>query len=244
MSKQGHFFQPADSVHRRTYSNNLDNIKGIKAGHRRTMSNTAFDFACLNIQSPPLTQETPTTASKSITKPTTVKKRKGFVSLINAAISYFKQEAQFPIVFPPSEIDTLIEQLDSLKSTQRELEKSNKKLAEDCEKNKILLENHLRSKKNLENVVAELKKSTTVMENSLKKINSDIKIEQKKGEDLVFFMTEKEKVRTSPQNVAVEDFDRKQKRKVQDIEKPTPKPINYKPLTQRGLRNSRDISKK
>jgi uncharacterized protein YdhG (YjbR/CyaY superfamily) len=96
----------------------------------------------------------------------------------------------------------------------------------------------------LENVITEIKKSTTVLENSLKKINSDIKIEQIRGEELVFFSVEKEKARSSPQNVGCEDFDRKPKKKVSDIEKPTPKPINYKPLTQRGLRNSRDISKK
>lgn len=243
MSKQGHFFQPAESTHRRTYSNNLENLKGIKAGHRRTMSNTAFDFAGLNIQSPPLTQETPTTASKSITK-TSSKKSKSFLSLINAAVSYFKQEAQFPIIFPPSEIDILKEQLDFLRSTQKELEKGNSKLAEDCEKHKILLENQSRSKKNLENVIVELKKSNMVLENSLKKINLEIKVEQKRGEDLVFFMSEQEKIRSSPQNMAVEEIDRKVKRKHVDNEKPTPKPINYKPLTQRGLRNSRDISKK
>jgi hypothetical protein len=123
-SKHGQFFQINENSHRRTYSNNIENIKGLKAGHRRTMSNTAFDFAGLNIQSPPLARDEPVQLSSSSPQKSSGKKKKGFLSLVNAAISYFKQEAKFPISFPPSEIDMLKEQLENLKNTQKNWKKT------------------------------------------------------------------------------------------------------------------------
>lgn len=243
-SKHGQFFQINENTHRRTYSNNIDTIKGLKAGHRRTMSNTAFDFAGLNIKSPPLAREEPVQSNNdSFSKPP-AKKKKGFLSLVNAAISYFKQEAKFPISFPKSEVDTLKEQLELLKTTQKELEKGNSKLIDDCEKSKVLVENHARTKRNLEGLIGELKRNSQVLENNLKKVKIDLRNEVKRGEDLVFYMSEQEKVRSSPQHMMGEDVDKSIRRKQSDVEKPTPKPINYKPLTQRGIRNSQNMSKK
>ena len=243
-SKHGQFFQINENTHRRTYSNNIDNIKGLKAGHRRTMSNTAFDFAGLNIQSPHLAREEPIQSQNDSVPKSPTKKKKGFLSLVNAAISYFKQEAKFPIAFPRSEVDILKEQLELLKTTQKELEKGNSKLLDDCEKSRVLVENHSRTKKSLEGLIGELKKSSQVLENSLKKVKVDLRNETKRGEDLVFYMSEQEKVRSSPQHMMGEDVDKSIKRKQSDVERPKPKPINYKPLTQRGIRNSQNMSKK
>ena len=243
-SKHGQFFQINENTHRRTYSNNIDNIKGLKAGHRRTMSNTAFDFAGLKIQSPPLVREEPAQLTNDSLIKSPNKKKKGFLSLVNAAVSYFKQEAKFPISFPPSEVDKLKEELELLKSTIKDLEKGNSKLLDDCERSRGSIENHAKTKRSLESFIGELKKNSQLLENSLKKLNIDLRNEIKRGEEMVFYISEKEKARTSPQNMMGEEVEKMIKRKQSDVEKPTPKPINYKPLTQRGIRNSQNMSKK
>ncbi|OMJ88202.1 hypothetical protein SteCoe_9936 [Stentor coeruleus] len=246
MSKQADFLKVSESVHRRTYSNNIDDIKGLKVGHRRTMSNTAFDFAKFNIQSLPVAKEEPKTPEsiESPHKHTVQKKKKGFLSLLNAAMSYFNQEAQFPIKFPPSELDILKSQLEKLTITYKELEESNNKLNDDCDKVKKNIDKQNQNKKTLEASVNELKKYTQQLESNLKKNYSELKIEQKRSEELVFNVAEHEKIRMSPQNLGTDDSDRKLKRKNTDIDKPAPRPINYKPITQRGIRNSRDVRKK
>jgi hypothetical protein len=191
-----------------------------------------------------LARDEPVQLSSSSPQKSSGKKKKGFLSLVNAAISYFKQEAKFPISFPPSEIDMLKEQLENLKNTQKELEKNNLKVVDDCEKYRVLMENHSKTKKNLEGLIFELKKNSQILENTLKKITSDVKNEQKRGEEMVFYISEQEKVRSSPQHMFGEEVDKSIKRKQSDVEKPTPKPITYKPLTQRGMRNSQNLSKK
>ena len=172
MSKQVEFFKISENNHRRTYSNNLENIKGLKAGHRRTMSNTAFDFANFNIQSPPVAKEEPLTPESIESPPTATspKKRKGFTSLLNAAISYFNQEAQFPISFPPSEIDILKAQLEKLISNHNEMEKGNHKLVEDNEKIKKKLEEQLKSKRIRENSINDLKNTHNSLRAILKSL--------------------------------------------------------------------------
>lgn len=246
MSTQAGFFKPKDTLHRRTHSNNIDDIKGLKVGHRRTMSNTAFDFAKINIQSFPVAKDEPLTPDsiESPHKKPAHKKKKGFVSLLNAALSYFNQEAKFPIQFPPSELDILKSHLGKLTITYKELEKSNNKLSDDCDKVKKKIEKNYQSKKTLETSVNELKKYTQQLENNLKKLTTELKLEKKKSEDFVSSVAEHNKIRLSPQNQGTDDSDKKLKRKNNELDKPMPRPINYKPITQRGIRNSRDVLNK
>ena len=246
MSRQVDYQKLSENNHRRTFSNNLDNIKGIKAGHRRTMSNTAYDFAGLNMISPPVTKEDQLTTEslKSPFKIPQQKKKRGFVSLINAAISYFNQEAQFPINFPPSEIDILKAQLEKLKTTYKDIEQNHLILGDDCEKIKKKIEEQQKNKKSLEMNINELKKYATQLDNTARKVNSDIKLEKKRNDDLQFMINEQEKVRYSPQNLVLAEGDKRIKKKNSDIDRPMPRPITYKPITQRGIRNSREMSKK
>ena len=242
MSKQLNLYKAGENVHRRTYSNNLDQFKGIQPGHRRTMSNTAFDFAGFHIQYPPAAKEEPLTPEplESPTKATNTKKKKGFLSLLNASVTYFNQEAQFPISFPPSEIDVLKEHLEKLRGKYREIEKSNEKLSGECESLKKNLDDQHKTKRNLENSINELKKYTQQLENNMKKLSFEIKQEQKSHEDLQAYAKQQDKRKVSPQG----NFDGKIKKKTSDIDKPMPRPITYKPITQRGIRNSREVSRK
>ena len=248
MSNQIQFYKNIEGSHRRTYSNNIDNIKGLQTGHRRTMSNTAHDFATLNMLSlPSVKAETahPEPFKISFQAPARQQKRKkGFASLVNAAISYFNQEAQFPINFPPSDIDTLKTQLDKLETTYTKIEKGNDKISEDCDKLKRNLSEEQQVKNNLEVNINELKRFTSQLETSLKKINAEIKQELKHSEDLQYLAIDQERMRYSPQNHVSEDSEKRIKKKNSDIDRPMPRPINYKPITQRGIRNSKDIMKK
>lgn len=245
MSKHLDFYKNNEAGHRRTYSNNIDNIKGLNSGHRRTMSNTAYDFASFNIQSLPVAKEEPLTPeSFDSFKVLPQKKKKGFVSLVNAAISYFNQEAQFPIIFPPSEIDILKQQLEKLKTSYKEIEKGNNRLEEEYEEIGRGLIEEQKIKKRLEGDINELKKCASQLEGNLKKLHVEIRQEVKKSEEIMFLEIEKDKVRFSPQNHGHEDAGKRIMKKNSDIDRPMPRPINYKPITQRGIRNSRDALRK
>lgn len=246
MSKQTDFLKPIDTLHRRTHSNNINDIKGLKIGHRRTMSNTAFDFAKINIQSFPIPKDEPLTPDSIETphKNPLHKKKKGFFSLLNAALSYFSQESKFPIEFPPSELDILKSHLEKLTITYKELEKSNNKLNDDYDKVKKKIENQYHNKKTLETSVNELKKYTQKLENDLKKLTVEMKVEKKRNEKFASSLVENDKIRLSPQNQGTDDSDKKNKKKTNEIDKPMPRPINYKPITQRSIRNSRDVLNK
>ena len=247
MSNQIQFCKNIEGVHRRTYSNNIDSIKGLQAGHRRTMSNNAHDFAGLTMLSLPSTKAEATHPEPfkiSFQAPQRQKKKKGFVSLVNAAISYFNQEAQFPITFPPSEIDILKTQLDKLQNNYVKIEKGNTRLSDDCEKLRKKLKEEQQAKGNLEININELKRHMNLLEGSLKKINAEIQKELKQNEDMQHFAMEQEKIRYSPLNHVNEDSEKKLKKKNSDADRPMPRPINYKPITQRGIRNSKDILRK
>jgi septal ring factor EnvC (AmiA/AmiB activator) len=208
------------------------------------MSNTAFDFAGFQIQA---SSSKPSINLDSITedfKSSQPKKSKGFTSLLNASISYFNQESQYPVSFPASDIDIYKEQLHKIKSSYQEIEQSNTKISEDCEKLRKNIEDGQKSKKSLENSILSLKKYTQQLENTNKAIASEIKIEHRKHEELQNAINQQIKFRYSPQNYNLEHLDKKIKKKTSDIEKPAPRPITYKPITQRGIRSSRENSKK
>ena len=72
----------------------------------------------------------------------------------------------------------------------------------------------------------------------------EIKKENKKNEEIQAALLQLGNGRTSPFNQGTDESEKKVKKKNAEIDRPMPRPITYKPITQRGIRNSKDLGRK
>ena len=126
------------------------------------------------------------------------------------------------------DVESLKLQADELEKVRRELEKGNKELENEC----LVFENQLKgkveSRKESEVGLAALNQYMDGLEKALSKAKNEILALRSHSD---FEDSNRSQVPTN-----------KLSKNRKEIEKPTPKPINYKPLTQRSLRNSREAS--
>lgn len=236
MSKFQHFQDQGE--HRRTFSSNFVPLQGVKTGHRRTMSNTATDFNVLNIPKYQIKQDPIPRDSLSPEKPVIKKPiEKSFADLLSNSLNHFSQEtfpkikfSENPAIFLKTHLEKLNSNLDSLTST-------NTKLQTDLTSHKKILSNMQSERKLFDSSSLALSQYSQQLEKALHKATNELFSQQTQNNLLQAELADLEKEKSS--NLK-SNSSRKQKH---IMEKPTPKPITYKPLSQRGLRSSRDSGK-
>ena len=224
--------------HRRTHSNNLELVQGINLRHRRAISNATSDFGAFNNHKSPLsTQQVLSDSLNSPEKSPKKSNRKGFTSLLNAALTYFDQESEYTKITPNYDLDLLKKQKEKLLYIQQELENSNletKRNLEECKEDLKIMQ---LNRKEFENSVSALKQYSQQLEKTLNKAMNELKFQQKHNEEINASILQQELEKNKGKSM------NKVNPHKQELEKPTPKPITYKPLSQRSLRNSRDLTK-
>lgn len=234
--------------HRRACSNNVNILHGLQGGHRRTMSNIANNLGVVNLCKTLDKMETiPQDSLNSPDKSPIRKKKKGFISFLNASSSYFSHDSLDYQNLPEENLDSLLMQLEELKKVKSDVEAVNDSLKKECATCKKVLLEHQTNKKEFENSLNALKQYTQTLEQALTKVQNELRQKQAQNEELSDFILIKQKERSrviSPQFTnAHENSNKKMNKSRQEPEKPTPKPITYKPLSQRGLRSSREVQK-
>ena len=233
-------------AHRRNNSTNFEVVQGIKLGHRRTMSNTVSDFSAFNIPQCSIKQYPIPRDSLSPEKKEKPKTTKCFSNLLNVSLTYFNQDTEIPLPLFDDGSNFLREQLEKAKSTKAEMETANAKLRVDFNKQKKILSEMQISRKEFEGSILGLSQYSQQLEKIVQKAMSELKFQHNQNEELRVVMLEIERDRNkSHQNThkSKEDSNRKHQKSKHETEIPVPKPITYKPLSQRGLRSSRDAAK-
>lgn len=235
MSKFQHFQERTG--HRRTFSSSFVPLQGVKTGHRRTMSNTATDFNVLNLQKFKIKQDPiprdSLSPEKSVLKPI----EKSFADLLSNSLTHFSQKTFPKIKFSENPAISLKTQLEKLNSNLDSLTSTNTKLQTDLTSHKKILSNMESERKLFDSSSLALSQYSQQLEKALHKATNELFSQQTQNNLLQAELAdlEKEKSYNLKSNSS--------RRQKHVIEKPTPKPITYKPLSQRGLRSSRDSEK-
>jgi hypothetical protein len=222
------------NCHRKTFSGKLDDLKGIQIAHRRTVSNIATKSAKIIKSSLAISNSvSPKEKNRALVKD------KGFFSLLDTALTYFNQEIDLPNVFLSIDLDPLRKELENLNKSKIELETTNQRLVYDCEtlKNMILEEEN--NNKNIETSTQALKKYKNQLEKALDKAKIELKLHQDQNKKLNMLISQKISSKTLEKSKKCQKKALKPKIALDSL---TPRPINYKPLTQKSLRLSRELS--
>mmetsp|Transcript_3502 Transcript_3502/g.3254 ORF Transcript_3502/g.3254 Transcript_3502/m.3254 type:complete len:276 (+) Transcript_3502:21-848(+) len=259
LTEKRHLYTP---IHRRTHSTNIEPVKGIASvqSHRRTLSNTAQEFSpiqnpqpiknsfrpLLNIEPArePLTPDSLNSPASSASSHHVKSNKKGFTGFLDAAISYFSQESQLVIQPPSNEINEMKKEIRRLTEKQMETEKNNEKLLNDCSMMKMALEEQKVKKENYEKHIQSLQGYTQELENAIKKLQAELKNEQKRNEQLRMTIGASENQGNERKPIGREtnyedDTKKRGKEESLRVDKPSPTPIMYKPISQRGMKEEK-----
>ncbi|CAG9328138.1 unnamed protein product [Blepharisma stoltei] len=259
LTEKRHLYTP---IHRRTHSTNIESVKGIISlqNHRRTLSNTPQEFS--PIQNPqqiqnslrkplnvepyrePLTPDSLNSPASSCSSQPKKINKKGFIGLLDAAITYFNQEPQIQIPAPNNEIIEMKKEIRRLTERQLEIEKANEQLLKDYSMMKAALEEQKSKKENYEKHIQSLQNYTQELENGVKKIQIELKNEQKKNEQMRMAINVNESQANERRllgRVPVWEDEGKKRGKEESlrVDKPSPTPIMYKPISQRGMKEEK-----
>ncbi|CAG9317358.1 unnamed protein product [Blepharisma stoltei] len=258
LTEKRHLYTP---IHRRTHSTNIETVKGIASvqSHRRTLSNTAQEFTpiqnpqpiknsfrpLLNIEPArePLTPDSLNSPASSASSQHIKSNKKGFTGLLDAAISYFSHEPQLVIQPPSNEINEMKKEIRRLTEKQLETEKTNEKLLNDCSIMKMALEEQKAKKENYEKHIQSLQGYTQELENAIKKLQAELKNEQKRNEQLRMTIVTNESQGNERKLIGREIYEDDTKKRGKEeslrVDKPSPTPIMYKPISQRGMKEEK-----
>lgn len=241
-----------NSIHRRTHSNNIETVKGVISlqGHRRTLSNTAQEFNVISYPQPiqtgfrrsqyevpskePLTPDSLNSPASSTSSQHKKKNKKGFIGLLDAAITYFNHEPQFQIQAHNNETTEMKREIRRLNEKQSELENAREVLLNDYEMMKQAFEDQRSKRESYEKHIQSLQSYTQELEMAVKKIQTELRNEQKRNEQLKHGMASNEN-----QDRRIDEDNKRRKEESLRVDKPSPTPIMYKPISQRGMKEEK-----
>jgi hypothetical protein len=151
--------------------------------------------------------------------------KKSFSSFLEASFCYYSQDFWDFSSLCYDDVESLRLQEEELEKIKTGLEKNNKDLVIECEMFESSLKSQTSSRKEFEVSLNALNSYVEGLEKALAKANNEIRF--------IRSQTEQEETAKACNS---------KRKNVKELEKPTPKPINYKPLTRRSLRNSREVS--
>lgn len=193
-----------DKKHRRTYSNNLEQVKGLSGSirHRRTLSNTASDFSRILTISPhnlgvieeipspaiirpkvQIEEEPLTPDSLNSPKPET---RNEFINNLDFALSYFQGKSKFipPSTVENSELSELKTFLENLQERQAEMENIKSMLISEYSYLKQAVEQHTAQRVKYEKQITSLKSYSNELEQALRATEEKLKFEKKRNNNI------------------------------------------------------------
>jgi hypothetical protein len=195
-----------DKKHRRTYSNNLEQVKGLNGNirHRRTLSNTASDFSSILAISPPpnlgVIEEIPSPAiirpkvqieeepltPDSLNSPQFTETRNEFLSNLDFALSYFQGKRKFqpPPTVENSELAELKTFLENLQERQAEIENIRSMLISEYSYLKQAIEQHTAQRVKYEKQITSLKSYSNELEQALRATEEKLKFEKKRNNNI------------------------------------------------------------
>ena len=230
--------------HRRTNSQNLDSDKALSSflTHRRTHSNMPKDLRPSPVPkitpqlTAPLEEEplTPDSLNSPVAAPEPSKK-KSFVGLLEAAITYFNYESKTTI---PTRDDTedLMKEINALQKKQQELLYEKEELYSNYRDVRNALDEYKRQEENYLKHIESLQRYANELEDSLKKTKEDLELQKRKNLPREPNSRILRRVASFGKNSGSSIDTAK------NDDKPSPRPINYKPITQRGFRNQQKKS--
>lgn len=198
-----------DKKHRRTYSNNLEQVKGLSGNirHRRTLSNTASDFSRILAVSPPpilgtieeipspviirpkvQIEEEPLTPdslnSPKLSENTVI--RNEFLYTLDNALGYFQGRRKFqpPPTVEDSELNELKLFLEGLQERQAEMENIKSMLITEYSFLKQTIEQHTLQRAKYEKQINSLQSYSNELEQALRTTEEKLKFEKKKNDNI------------------------------------------------------------
>ena len=231
--------------HKRTTSNPIESLKVKTFGHRRAISNKSNNIE--NQNSNELLTDFDSIPQDSLNSPVRIPKlpkKKSFIGLLNAAVSYFEQETENPLSFSVDDSSILIQQKEKLLTLKLNLEQDNKKLSNHCKRFNINLEKQKSNNNEIELSTEALRKYSQHLEKSLNKATSELKFQQNYNENLNKLIIEGKKDLVSNFENFKDDSQNKHRKLKVFVDTPKPQPINYKPISQKELRSSRELKKR